>query len=517
MKLDRTKNTSRNIVYGVALQITKLAVPFFMRTVMLYLLGIRYLGLNSLFTSVLTMLNLAELGVGSAMVYSMYKPIIEDDTRRICALMQLYKIYYRVIGLVVLVLGLCLLPFIPNLIHGEIPENINLYILYLLNLLATVFTYWLFAYKNSLLQAHQRQDMISKATLITDTIKYGLQLGVLVIFRNYYLYVLAILTTQILNNLLTAMFAERMYPRYHAEGNLDKRDRQQINRRVRDLFTAKIGTAVVYQSDTIVISAFLGLTTLAIYQNYYYLFSAVTALVTILFTSVKAGLGNSIILDSREKLFSDFKKFMMIVVWIAGLCSACFLCLYQPFMELWVGEEYLLEFGVVICLVVYFFVHCLNVFLNSYKDASGIWRVDRFRPLVEAMTNLTMNILLVQLIGLYGVILSTIFSMLLVGPWLVRNVFRFVIGTEFIFPFAKRLLYYTGITVLACVLTYRVCVLIVAPLVVTIAVRLGICVLGTNLTFFICYCRMPEFDDCVQLADRVCKGKLKILRRLNKR
>lgn len=329
MRLERVKNASRNMVYGIASQIVKQVLPFIMRTVMLYLLGVEYLGLNSLFTSVLSVLNLTELGVGSAMVYSMYQPIVDDDTEKICALMRLYKIYYRCIGIAVCMIGLALLPFIPKLINGEVPPDINLYLLYLINLAATVCSYWLFAYKSSILQAYQRNDVISKATLVTDCVKYATQFLVLAIFKNYYLYVMAILASQILNNILTAILAEKMYPNYHAKGTLPKEERSTINHRIRDLFTAKVATVIVYSSDNIVISAFLGLRILAIYQNYYYLFSAVAAMITIVFTSVRAGLGNSFIIDTKEKVTKDFMSFLLITVWLAGFCGTCFLCLRQ--------------------------------------------------------------------------------------------------------------------------------------------------------------------------------------------
>lgn len=164
--MNKTKNAMRNIIFGMGLRIYQIIVPFLMRTAMIYLMSVEYLGLNSLFTSILQVLNLAELGVGSAMVYSMYKPIVDKDTSTICALLNLYKLYYRFVGLVIAVIGLLLTPFIPKLISGEVPNNINIYILYLFNLAATVLTYWLFAYKNSLLQAHQRTDIVSKVTFL---------------------------------------------------------------------------------------------------------------------------------------------------------------------------------------------------------------------------------------------------------------------------------------------------------------------------------------------------------------
>lgn len=160
MKIDRTHNATRNITSGIALKIYQLLAPFVIRTIMIYCLGMEYVGLNTLFTSILQVLNLAELGVGSAMVYSMYKPIAMDDSKMICALMNLYKIYYRIIGLIILVGGIVIMPFLPNLISGEIPEDINIYVLYILNLGATVLSYWLYAYKNCLLTAHQRIDVV---------------------------------------------------------------------------------------------------------------------------------------------------------------------------------------------------------------------------------------------------------------------------------------------------------------------------------------------------------------------
>ena len=190
MKIEKTKNASRNIAFGVLLKVYQIFLPFLMRTIMMYTIGVQYLGLNSLFSSILQVLNLAELGVGSAMVFSMYKPIAEDDHITICALLKLYKIYYRVIGAVILAVGLIIMPVLPKLISGDVPSDMNVYVLYLLNLVATVLTYWLFAYRNSVLQAFQRSDVISKITIGTETIKYLLQFAVLFIWKNYYYFVI---------------------------------------------------------------------------------------------------------------------------------------------------------------------------------------------------------------------------------------------------------------------------------------------------------------------------------------
>ncbi len=205
----KTKNSSRNLAFGLVLKFYQLILPFVIRTIIIKVLGIEYAGLNSLFASLIQTLNIAELGVGTALVFSMYKPIAEGDKDRICALMRLYKIYYRLIGLVILVIGLLLIPFLPRLINGDVPDDINLYILYFFNLGATVLSYWLFAYKNSLFQAHQRNDVASKVTIITNTIQYIIQILLLFLLKNYYYYVIILLFSQIMNNIIIAFLADK--------------------------------------------------------------------------------------------------------------------------------------------------------------------------------------------------------------------------------------------------------------------------------------------------------------------
>lgn len=508
-KIERTKNATRNIVFGVVLKIYQIVVPFVMRTAMIYLLGVQYLGLNSLFSSVLQVLNLAELGVGSAMVFSMYRPIAEDDHTTICALMKLYQIYYRIIGLIIAAVGLVITPFIPNLISGEVPGDINIYILYLLNLAATVASYWVFAYKNSILQAHQRTDVVSKVTLVTSTIQYGLQILVLWILKNYYVFVIVALLTQVLTNIVTAIVADRMYPLYKAKGKLPKESVEEINRRIRDLFTSKIGAIIVNSADTIVVSAFLGLTMLAIYQNYYFILTAVIGIVTIVFSACTAGIGNSLIVETKNKNFNDLKKFTFLISWIAGVCSCCFLNLYQPFMKIWVGEELMLAYPAVICFVVYYFIYEINQLLNLYKDAGGIWHQDRFRPLVTAIANVSMNLIMVQFWGIYGVLLSTALSMLFVGmPWLFHNLFTTLFEKKDLKPYLGRVVLYTGITIVVCIISVIICSFVNLNSWLTFIVRLCICAVLPNALYLIIYRRLPEFKESILLVDKMTKGKL---------
>lgn len=509
MKIERTQNAKRNIGTGVLLKVYRIVGPFVMRTALIYLLGVQYLGLSSLFTSVLQVLNLAELGVGSAMVYSMYKPIVDDDTPTICALMNLYRKYYRIIGAVVLVLGLILLPFIPHLIHGDVPADINVRVLYLMYLGSTVLSYWLYAYKNSLLQAHQRVDVSNNLGAVTDTIQYVLQLIILFLIPNYYYYVAVILFVQILLNLMTARKVSKMYPQYFAKGDLPEESIRAINGRVRDLFTSKIGSIVVNSADTIVISAFLGLTVLAVYQNYFYILSAIIGVVTVLFQSSVAGIGNSIIVETPEKNFSDFKKFTFIIAWIATFAASCLLVLYQPFMLIWVGKDLMVGMSVVICLCVYYFVYEFNQLMNVYKDAAGMWHEDRWRPLVTALSNLALNLILVQFWGLYGIMLSTVVTMLLVGmPWLLHNLFTVIFPHSFLSGYLLQLVRYSVVGAVVTGSTYFVCSFIQLSPWPDFFVKLIVCLVLPNVFLLLINLKSKQFNDVLLFADRMFKGKL---------
>lgn len=518
MKFNRTKNASRNIAVGLLQRLYQILVPFLMRTAMIHLLGVEYLGLDGVFASVLSVLNLAELGVGSAMVYSMYKPVAEDDTAAICALMQRYKIYYRIIGMVVLAGGLILCPFVPRLISGSIPPGISIYVLFLLNLAATVLSYWLFAYKNCLFQAYQRADIVSVITMAVNTGRYATQFLVLLLFRSYYLYLIVSVVSQVAVNITLAWAANKRFPGLEPRGKLPKAEVREINGRIRDLFTAKIGAVVVNSVDTLVISAYLGLTVLAIYQNYYFIITALLSIVNILLYSCTASIGNSFVVETKEKNLEDLKSFTFFISGIACFCSACLLGLYQPFMEMWVGDGLMLGFSAVVCFSVYFFIVEINTLLNVYKDAAGIWHQDRFRPLVTAAANLTMNLIFVRLWGIYGILLSTVLSMLLVGmPWLLKNLFKTLFEPNQMMPYLRKLMQYVAVSVVVSLISGFLGSMVPLKGLLLMLVRSIICFAVTAAAFILCFRRSPEFARGVMLLDTVTKGKLNLKQRILKK
>lgn len=513
MKIERTKNATRNIIFGMLLRLYQILIPFVLRTSMIYCMGVQYLGLNSLFTSVLQVLNLAELGVGSAMVYCMYKPIAEDDRNTICALMKLYRLYYRIIGLVIAVIGIVLVPFIPKLVKGNIPVNINIYVLYLLNLGTTVLSYWLFAYRNSLVTAHQREDITSKVTLISSTLMYVTQLSILYFVRNYYLYIIVALLSQVFTNIITAIVTTKMYPQYKPVGKLDKSMVSDINQRIRDLFTTKAFIIIIGSTDTIIISAFLGLVVLAVYQNYYYIISSIIGIMTVIYSACYVGIGNSIIVETKEKNFNDLKKFTLIISWIVGFCTVCLFCLFQPFMQVWVGKELQLDFLIMSCLCLSFYIGEINHLLNIYKDAAGLWRQDLYRPIVTALAKLLLNLILVHFWGINGVILSSVFSNIFIGiPWLLRNLFTHLFERKNFVEYFKRLSIYAVITLFACLVTGGLCYFVRLNVWLTLITRAGICFIIPNIIFYIAFRNFPEFKLSLLLLDKMTNNKLSKIR-----
>lgn len=500
MKIERAKNAGRNIFYGIILKLYQIIIPFFMRTAIIYFMGIQYLGLNSLFTSILQVLNLAELGVGSAMVFSMYKPIAEDDASKICMMMKLYKTYYFIIGMVVAVIGFIIMPFLPYIIKNDAPKEINIYFLYLLNLASTVLSYWMFAYKNSLLQAHQRIDVINKVTIVTNTIQYLMQFIIIWLTKNYYLFVFSTLVVQILNNIIIAVVVSKLYPNYKAKGRLANDEIRQINQKIKDLFTAKLGSVVVGAVDTIVISAFLGLKILAVYQNYYFIVNAICGFINMIFSAVIAGIGNSLVTESMEKNYNDLKKFTFIISWILCICCCCFLGLFQPFMKIWVGKELILPYGFVIVFVILFYVLELAMVWATIKDAAGLWHADRFRPLAGALTNVILNIILVQIIGLYGIMLSTVISYVFVSmPWLIYNLFRLLYKSGMKKYLVSLFLYFIN-TIISCIIVYVCCDAIHVYGVIEILLKAVVCICIPNVVQLLLLGKTEEFREALKLV-----------------
>ena len=510
MKIARTDNAIRNITFGILYKVVSILLPFFIRTAMIYIMGSEYVGLGSLFTSILSFLSLAELGIGNALVFSMYAPIAEDDNKTICALLNLYRKIYRYVGIFILTVGLALMPFLKYLISSGYPTDINIYILYLIYLANTVISYLMFGYKQSLLVAFQRSDIISKRTMAVQVMQNAIQFCVLFLTRNYYLYIIFLPVFTAITNLFNLIIVNKMYPQFTPHGEINKELKTSIQKKVIALIGTKANATVLHASDNIVISAFLGLTMVGIYGNYYYIMNSIIGVMTIIYSSITAGLGNSLALESEEKNYADFKVLSFLNNWMVAFCSICLLCLYQPFMKLWVGSELMFSMRVVILLVAYFLMYQIRRIVLTYKDAAGIWWEDRFRPYVVMIVNLVFNVILVQVIGIEGVIISTILSMLISIPWENYTVFKYI------FHISSREYYidtfrYIVIVILSALITYIACTWVQDGW-IGLFLRSAICVLIPNSIFVFVFKNTEEFRRSKELVDK--KFLSKFLRRV---
>ena len=430
MKLDFAKNVKRNMAANAIGNGVKLLFPFLNRTLFLWLLGPEYLGLNGLFGSVLGVLMLAELGFGTAVVCSMYKPVADDNRELLCAYLRFYRTVYRIVGSVIFVAGLCLLPFLGRLVHGDVPPDVDLHILYLIHLVNTSASYFLFAYRGSVLGAHHRNDVITNIRTGVSIAQYITVFLILLITRNYYHYVIATVAFTVAQNVLLVKASRRLFPDIEPRGKLPDARRRQVISDVKSIFMHKVGGIITHFSDNLVISAFLGLVAVAAYGNYYYVLTSVGGLVGIVYSSMTGGFGNKIYTETKDENFRLFMKMNRLTLIITLWCAAMMAALYQPFIAVWTKNDPTLVRHALtpFLMVFYFYIMQARQTLLAFKSAAGIWRQDRWKPIVAGAVNLGLNILFVVTFPdsykLDGVILSSIVGFVLIQiPWETHVVF----------------------------------------------------------------------------------------------
>ena len=513
MNASRTENASRNLVWGMLNKIIAIGMPFATRTVMIYTMGMLYVGLGSLLTSVLQVLSLAELGVGSAMVFSMYKPIAEGDEAKVCALLNVYRKTYRCIGIVIFCIGLILLPFLKHLVSGEVPSEINLQVLFLVYLLNNLLGYFLFAYKQSVFFASQRVDIISKIGMLFQIISCSAQILTLLFIHSYYAYVIVIPISTCLNNLCVGFLSKRLFPQYKCQGTITRAEAREIRKKIIGLLFQKIGTIVLSSVDIVVISAFLGLRVLGVYNGYYYVITAMIGFFAVLQQSMIPSIGNSIALESVEKNLQDFHKFLMLYMWIVIWVCSCLLCLFQPFIQLWQGADNMLSNEMVILFVIFFFAHCMGDVNWMYREALGYWWQARFVPLISSMVNLVLNIVLVKNIGLPGILISSIISLTFVNmPWSSRINFSLYFKSKMEYwRYLFRIGYYFIMMCATSFITGLICRFIPNKGILFLGIKGVICVFIPNMILFLINFKNPDFMPAFQTVFHSLPPKMKHL------
>lgn len=406
----RTENSIKNSIANVICSILIMIINFVSQTYFIKLLGAEYLGINGLFTNILSILGIVELGIGSAITYNLYKPVAQNDKPTIKSIMKFYKKAYNTISITIFLLGISIIPFLSFFI-GEHNITLNLNIIYVLFLLQTVSGY-IFQYKSAIFVANEKSYILKfNLTLLTLTLKVS-QLLVLFLTKNYYLYLIVKIIVQLTFNIIISLRADKAYP-YIKEKDikpLDKNIEKDIFKKIKALFFHKVGGFLVNSTDNIIISKFINLYTVGLYANYNMIISAITTIFGPIISSITASVGNLIVTSDKKKIYATYDKLRFFNFWIATFCGTSLLVIVQPFITLWIGEQYLLSLPVVIVLVLNFFQRMMKTSIVLFKDAAGIWNEDKFVPFIESALNLVFSILFIKLFGLAGVFIGTIIS-----------------------------------------------------------------------------------------------------------
>lgn len=509
MSTSRTEHASRNIESGIINKIITSLLPFVTRTMILYILGEEFLGLNSLFSSILQVLNLAELGLSEAIVFSLYKPIEVNDTKKIKQLMSFYCKIYKIIGGVIFGAGCALMPFLPKLINGSYPSQINIYIVFFIFLLNSACSYWLFAYKSVLLVAHQRYSVVTNVTTWITIIQYICQITILFVARSYYCYIVLLPAFTIIRNIYTAKIVDKNYPQYKPEGKLPREDIKEICKSVSALMIGRFSDISRNSFDSIVISSFLGLIICARYNNYFFIYSMVYSLFSIITSSMQAGVGNSIVTETVEKNYQDFCFLTFIFSYLGALATSCLIVLYQPFITLWLGSESLLSDVDMILFCIYFFAISMTCARNLYMNGSALWWRGKLCFFWEAISNLILNIILGKIWGTTGILIATILT-IIVFNYFGRNriVFRYYFQDMKQKTYYKDVLVYVFTAIISCAIGYGVSIKIsLANLVIRFLLLLVVALVVPNVMYLLFFRRTAYLKRGIATIKQIIKRK----------
>lgn len=425
--MGRVQSAAKNIAFGYIGNLTTQLLGFILRTVFISYLGDTLNGINDLYTGILSVLSLAELGVGTALNYSLYGPVARKDYEKIKSYMQLYKKAYRVIGLVIAVIGLAISPFLPYLVkqpQGVSVRDLTLY--YFIFLFNTVSTYFV-AYKYSLAYAEQKNYIQTNTITITKMITVTLQIAVIVTTRNFYLYLLTAAAVELIQKIFISWYLNRLYP-YLKDKNvkkLSKEETGEVVTKTKALVFHKVGDVARLQTDSMIISAFINVTLVGFVGNYNMILNSVANFVNIIFNSVLSSFGNLIATESKEKQYSVFKVYRFFACWVYGFSAVGFFLLLTPFIVIWQGPEKVLAAGAVACILIDYYFKGDRIVLSNFKTAAGVFEQDKYLALIQGVVNLILSIVLVQKIGLVGIYIGTIVSGLIANitkPFIIYKV-----------------------------------------------------------------------------------------------
>lgn len=500
----RTEYSILNILTGVGGYIINTILGFVCRMVFVRYLSADYLGVNGLFSNILTMLSLAELGVGGAIVYALYKPLAEHDEEKIASLMKIYAKAYRIIGLVVALVGLALMPFLTVIVRQ--PPNIteNLYLLYGIYLFNTASTYW-FSYRSSLIIAAQQNYIVTGVNYLVTILQSVVQMLYLVIAQNYLGYLIIQTIGTLVYNVAISQIAVRMFPCIKSKNvlPLPQEERQSLLRNIRDLMAYKISGLLVNSTDNILITFFKGLATTGVASNYTLLVNTLNSLLSQVFNGLTASIGNHNVVESEEHRYQLFRFLNMANFWIFGWATLGIVFVSGDLVCLCFGEEYVLDWSIPLVLALNFYTVGMQNAVWTYKHTLGLFRYGRFLQLLTATLNIIFSVLLGYRFGVAGILLATFFSRALTNLWYDPYVvFRHGFGKK-IGAYARQYLFYLVILLLAGGISAFLCRFVTGSVFVRILWEALICSTVFHSLCLLLFHKKEEFRYAEQLFQRV--------------
>ena len=406
----------KNMSYGILYNILSLVLSFVSRTIFINTLGVEMLGINGLFTDVLNILSMADLGLGITMAYSYYEPLARGDKDRLCALTAFYRKIYNMIALVVAVLGVILIPFLKYIVNLE-TDNPYIYVYYLMFLANTVVSY-LFVYKSSIINADQKSYLISKYHIIMGISRIGAQCILLYLTKRYMVYLSINLAATVISNLLISNKAEKLYPYIKEKGKrLDKESRKSIFDNIKSVILYKFAMVIFGAADSSIISMLLGTVFVGLYSNYNMIIGAINGLINIVYQSVQASIGNVITSEKDEKRYQIYRYLQKYSFIAATLIAVCLFALIDDAIKVWIGEEFVIDKLSVFAIVLNFYICIILHPIWTFRETTGLYKEVKYIMLLATVVNIILSVLLGRIMGLAGVLFASVIARLSTYFW----------------------------------------------------------------------------------------------------
>lgn len=453
----RTDNTIKNLISGVSLTLVMTLLGFVTRKLFVDSIGVEYLGLNGLLTNILSVVSLLEAGFGTSIVYNLYKPLANKDESRVIALIQLYKKIYQYIGIGVLLMGLSIYPFLDVFIKdGNSLQYISIvYFIFLFNSLLPYLT----AYKWSLINADQKQYKLITINVIYQVGLNLTKLAILYYTKNYILYLIVESIFGIMLNIAVIRKVNKLYPYIltKIKHQIDPKTKQTLISNSKALFLHSLGGYFAHSTDNIIISSFVSISAVGLYSNYTLITSYVNGIVSQILNSFSESVGNLIATESAQRIYDIFKTIFLLNFIVISIPVIILANTLNPFIIWWLGSQYQLDNATILVILLNFFIFGIRTSALTFKVKSGIFRQDRFTPLLQGLINLVLSLIFVQFWGITGVLLGTTVSVLSIGFWqfprlIYKHAFKQPLKKYFIM-YAK----YSIITSLAFLGSYLTC------------------------------------------------------------